>query len=148
MKRWERIAAAFFMLLGIAAALLAFQMGYGSTRFPGPGYLPFWLAAILAGVSAIYFASQLGPDARRGPLWQSGTWVRPTLAAVVMLTFAFLMAWLGFFASTFLMFLAWLSFIERESWFRIGAVSVLGTAGAYILFALLLKVPLPKGLLF
>jgi hypothetical protein len=65
-----------------------------------------------------------------------------------MLLFTLSMGWLGFFASTFLLFLAWLIVIERERWVTVGTVSVLGTLGAYLLFSVLLKVPLPKGLLF
>ena len=148
MKRFERVAAGVLFALGAGAAFLAFQMGFGSARFPGPGYLPFWLAVLLALTSGLYFLSRLGPETEKRPLWGRGAWLRPALSAVVMLLFTLLIGWLGFFASTFLLFLAWLIVIERERWFVVGAVSVLGTLGAYLLFAVLLKVPLPKGLLF
>ena len=65
-----------------------------------------------------------------------------------MLGFTLLMGWIGFFTATFLLYLAWLVLIERARWLTVGAVSVLGTLGAYLLFVVLLKVPLPKGLLF
>jgi hypothetical protein len=65
-----------------------------------------------------------------------------------MLAFTLLMGWLGFFSATFLLFVAWLIVVEKEKWLTVGTVSLLGTLGAYILFAMLLKVPLPKGLLF
>jgi hypothetical protein len=148
MKRFERMAAIVLCAIGAAAAYLALQMGYGSARFPGPGYLPFWLAVLLLVTSALYFVSRLGFEAEGWSLWGQRAWLRPTLSAVIMLLFTLSMGWLGFFASTFLLFLAWLIVIERERWLVVGAVSVLGTLGAYILFAVLLKVPLPKGLLF
>jgi hypothetical protein len=65
-----------------------------------------------------------------------------------MLGFTLLMGGIGFFAATFLLYLGWLILIERARWLTVGAVSVLGTLGAYVLFAVLLRVPLPKGLLF
>jgi len=148
MKRFERIAAGALFVVGSGAAYLAVEMGYGSARFPGPGFLPFWIASLLALTAGLYFLARLGPDTAPRRLWERDAWRRPGLSAVIMLLFTLLMGWLGFFASTFLLFLAWLIAVERERWLTIGAVSALGTLGAYILFAVLLKVPLPKGFLF
>jgi putative tricarboxylic transport membrane protein len=148
MKRFERIAAGALFVVGSGAAYLAVEMGYGSARFPGPGFLPFWIASLLALTAGLYFLARLGPDTVPRRLWERDAWRRPGLSAVIMLLFTLLMGWLGFFASTFLLFLAWLIAVERERWLTIGAVSALGTLGAYILFAVLLKVPLPKGFLF
>ena len=148
MKRFERSAAVALLTFGAGAAYMAVEMGYGSVRFPGPGFLPFWLAASLAVTAAIYLAANLGPESAARPLWDPGTWRRPALSAVVMLGFTLLMGWIGFFTATFLLYLAWLVLIERARWLMVGAVSVLGTLGAYILFAVLLQVPLPKGLFF
>jgi putative tricarboxylic transport membrane protein len=148
MKRFERVAAGALFVVGSGAAYLAIEMGYGSVRFPGPGFLPFWIAGLLALTAGLYCLARLGPDAVPRQLWERAAWRRPGLSAIIMLLFTLLMGWLGFFASTFLLFLAWLIVVEQERWLTIGAVSALGTLGAYILFAVLLKVPLPKGLLF
>jgi len=148
MKRFERFAAGVIFAIGAGAAYMAIEMGFGSARFPGPGFLPFWIASLLALTAGVYFLARLGPDAVPRRLWERAAWRRPGVSAVIMLLFTLLMGWLGFFASTFLLFLTWLIAVERERWLTVGAVSVLGTLGAYILFAVLLKVPLPKGLLF
>lgn len=148
MKRFERIAAGVFFVIGSGAAYLAIEMGYGSARFPGPGFLPFWIASLVVLTAGLYFLARLGSDTARRRLWERDTWRRPGLSAIIMLLFTLLMGWLGFFASTCLLFLAWLIVVERERWLTVVAVSALGTFGAYILFAVLLKVPLPKGLLF
>lgn len=148
MHRWERWTAAFLFFLGAGAAALAFRMGFGDLRHPGPGFFPFWLAAILSFLSFIYLFTKLGSPGPAGSLWEKGAWVRPSLAAVVMFVYTFLMGELGFFSSTFLLFLAWLIIIEREKWKTIGLVSILGTFCFYLVFAYFLKVPLPKGILF
>lgn len=148
MKRFERIAAGVIFVIGAGAAYAAVEMGYGSARFPGPGFLPFWIAALLTLTAGVYLAANLGLDASPRRLWEPNTWRRPLLSALVMLAFTLLMGWLGFFASTFLLFVAWLVLVEGAAWLTVWAVSVLGTLGAYVLFAVLLKVPLPKGLLF
>jgi len=148
MKRWERIAAAILTLVGVAAAAIAYDLGLGDFQHPGPGFFPFWLSLILALVSFVYFLSQLGADSRRVLLWDQQTWVRPSLAAAVMFLYSLTMGWIGFFSATFLLFLAWLIFIEREKWLTVGMVSVLGTLSLYFIFTVFLKVPLPKGAIF
>ena len=148
MKKWERIAAAILTFIGVAAAAIAYEMGFGDFNHPGPGFFPFWLSAILALVSFVYFLTKLGADSHRVSLWDKYTWVRPSLAAVVMLLFALSMGWIGFFSSTFLLFLVWLILIERERWRTVVLVSTLGTACLYLTFTVFLRVPLPKGAIF
>ncbi len=148
MRRWEKWTAVFLISFGVGAAALAYQMGFGDLHHPGPGFFPFWLSVILAFVSLIYLFTNLGPSAPATPIWGSGNWFRPSLAVVVMFVYTILMGELGFFSSTFLLFLAWMIIIEREKWRTIGLVSLVGTLCFYLVFAFFLKVPLPKGILF
>jgi putative tricarboxylic transport membrane protein len=148
MKKWERIAAAILAFIGVAAAAIAYELGFGNFRHPGPGFFPFWLSAGLALVSFIYFLTQLGADSHRVALWEKHAWVRPFEAAGVMFLYTLAMDWIGFFTATFLLFLVWLILIEREKWLTVGLVSVLGTLCFFVVFTVFLKVPLPKGILF
>ena len=148
MKKWERIAAAFLAFIGGGAAALAYRMGLGTMHYPGPGFFPFWLAAILALVSFLFFLTRVGIDPQPVSLWTKQPWIRPVLAAIVMFIYTFLIDWTGFFSATFLLFLSWLILIEREKWLTVGLVSILGTTGLYLVFTIFLKVPLPKGILF
>lgn len=148
MRRWERWTASFLILLGIGAAALAFRMGFGDLRHPGPGFFPFWLSAILALLSFIYLFTNLGLRGQARPLWEKRAWTRPSLAAFVMFGYTVLMGELGFFSSTFLLFLAWLIIIEREKWKTVGLASTVGTFCFYLVFGVFLKVPLPRGILF
>ncbi len=148
MKKWERIAAAILIFIGVAAAAIAYDLGFGDFHQPGPGFFPFWLSGILALVSFLYFLTRLGSESERLPLWERRTWFRPSMAAAVMFVYSLAMGWIGFFSATFLLFLAWLIAIEREKWLTVGLVSVLGTASLYLIFIVFLKVPLPKGVLF
>ena len=148
MKRWERIAAAILTFIGVAAAVLAYDLGFGTIYHPGPGFFPFWLSLILAFVSFLYFLNQLGADSQRVRLWEKHTWIRPSLAAGVMFLYSLAMSWIGFFSATFLLFLAWLILIERERWLTVGLISVLGTLSLYFIFIVFLRVSLPKGAIF
>ncbi len=148
MKKWERIAALVFFLIGLGAAWEATNIGFGSFQTPGPGFYPFWLAVILAVVSFIYFLNNLGKDSKVVALWEKKTWVRPLLAIILMLVYGLLLDRLGFLLDTFFLFLIWLTVIEREKPLTVALVSVLGTVVVYILFVQFLQVQLPKGLLF
>ena len=148
MKKWERIAAAALAFIGVAAAAIAYKLGLGDFRHPGPGFFPFCLSAILALVSFIYFLTQLGADSLRVTLWDKHSWIRPFGAAGMMFLYSLAMGWMGFFSSTFLLFLAWLILIEREKWLTVGLVSVLGTLSFFLVFTVFLKVPLPRGIIF
>jgi len=148
MRRWERIAAAFLIFLGVGAAAIAYRLGFGTLHHPGSGFFPFWLSLILAFVAFIYLLSQRGPDSEHFSLWSKEVLFRPAQAAAVMFLYALSIGWIGFFSSTFLLFLAWLILVERERWLTIGLVSILGTGSLYFIFSVFLKVPLPKGSLF
>lgn len=148
MRRCERIAAAFFIFLGVGAATLAYRMGFGNLHQPGPGFFPFLLSTFLAALGFIYFFTRLRLDSNPGRLWEKGALVRPFLAVLVMFIYTVLMGEIGFYSATFLLFLVWLIIIEREKWLTIGLVSILGTLSFYLVFTVFLKVPLPKGFLF
>lgn len=148
MKKGERIAAAFLAFIGVGAAGQAYRMGLGTMHYPGPGFFPFWLAAILALASFLYFLTRLGIDSQPISVGAKPRWIRPALAAIVMFIYTLLIGWMGFFSATFFLFLSWLILIEREKWLTVGLVSILGTTGLYLVFTIFLKVPLPKGILF
>lgn len=148
MKKWERIAALVLFFLGIGAAWEATKIGFGSFSAPGPGFYPFWLAIILAGVSLIYFLNNLGKDPKVVALWEEKTWVRPLIAIVVMLAYGLLLDHIGFLLDTFFLFVVWLTVIEREKPLTVALVSTIGTTVVYVLFVHFLQVQLPKGILF
>ncbi len=147
MKKWERIAAIVLILVGIGAALGALEIGFGSFRSPGPGFLPFWLAVTLSTISIIYLITNLGSDATV-KLWPGKIWFRPLVAILVMFGYSFFLKWFGFCTATFALFVTWMTVVAKEKWSTVALVSILTTGITYLLFEVLLKVPLPKGILF
>ena len=146
MKRWERLAAAVLFLVGIGGAIGAWQIGFGDFQTPGPGFFPFWLALALTLLAAVFFCRSLGPEARTIPLWAGKSWLRPVKARVVMFAYVLSIGWLGFIASTALLFVAWLRIVEHSSWKAVTLLVVIGTTSLY-LFVTFLTIPLPKGIL-
>lgn len=148
MKKWERLGALALLGTGAGAAIEAVRLGFGTMNVPGPGFLPFWLALLLAVTAGIYLVSLFGEDPAPVAFWPDRTWLRPVLSVAIMLLYATLLDRLGFALATLLLFVLWLLVIERERPLLIGLVSVAGTLAAYTIFTVLLKVPLPTGTLF
>jgi putative tricarboxylic transport membrane protein len=145
-KRWERLASTALFLVGIGSAVGAWQIGFGSLQSPGPGFFPFWLALLLTLLCLTFFLRNLGTDPLPVALWRKGSWSKPLKAVCVMFAYVFLIGQLGFISSTALLFIAWLRNVEHSSWKSVLFLVVFGTASLY-LFATLLTIPLPKGLL-
>lgn len=145
MKKRDRLAAAVFFLIAALAALKAVAIGFGTFTEPGPGFFPFWLAAAMAlAAAACFLTGAAGPAA---PLWGPGSLRRPLVAVAVIAGFIAALEFLGFCSATLLLFIAWLRLVEGEGWTRAGVVAVVGTACAWGLFAILLGLSLPRGLL-
>ena len=146
MKRWERLAAVVFFLVAAGAAVKAFDIGFGTFNEPGPGFFPFWLATAMAAVSVAYFVANLG-DGSREALWETGGLRRPMLAGLVMAAFVVALEYLGFATAALLLFAAWLRLVEGAGLAKTALVAVIGAACAWGLFAMLLGLSVPRGLL-
>jgi hypothetical protein len=146
MNKWQRINALAFFLLAVFAAVKAVGIGFGTFKSPGAGFFPFWLAVLMAAVAIVYYAGYRGVDegAQEGKLWR---WRRPAMAAAVMLLFVQAMEYLGFGTATLFLFVAWLRGVEKQRWLKTALVAAIGTVSVYVLFAVLLQLTLPRGLL-
>jgi drug/metabolite transporter (DMT)-like permease len=147
MKKWQRRAALVFFVVAAAAAVKAFDIGFGSFGAPGPGFFPFWLAVLMAAVAAGYYAVNRGDDGEAPRARAKGWYKRPAVAVAVMLLYVQALEYLGFATATFFLFAAWLRGVEGERWRLVGLVAVIGTAAMYVLFAVLLHLAVPRGLL-
>ena len=149
-SHYNRIAAIFFLAVGIFFASYARTVEIGSWHEPGPGFLPFWAGIILA---AMAVALLLGSYARktwplRPPFFpQAESWKRVLATFLGLIAYNLLLPYFGFTVTTFL-FLAFLvRFIFPQNWMRTLLVSLLGSAVARLLFINFLETQLPKGFL-
>jgi putative tricarboxylic transport membrane protein len=144
--------------LAVAAILLALAgyifvaagaMPFGTARVPQTAFFPKCLAILLAVLSLIAlvrafigikdtFAS--GEIAARG-------WLRIGATLAVLIGFALVLEPLGFLASTFLLMLLLLRAIEPQPWHNVIVIALATSLVSYGLFAWLLGVPLPTGVL-
>jgi putative tricarboxylic transport membrane protein len=147
-KKYDRIAAAFLALVGIAAGVHAWvNLHLGSMKLPDSGFMPFIAGTVLAVSSILWFLQSMGADANAHPFWEGRGWLKPTLAAVMMLFYAFTRDKIGYLLSTLVFMLIWQFFLEREKWLKATLVSAIATLAMWLLFSKLLGVPLPTGIL-
>ncbi len=149
-KDYNRVAAVFFMVVGVFFAVYARSVEIGSWHEPGPGFLPFWAGVILT-VMAVALLS--GSYARKA--WavrpsffpQSDSWKRVVATFLALIVYNVLLTSLGFTLMTFLFLLFLVKFIFPQSWGRSLVVSVAGSVVARLLFINFLETQLPKGFL-
>jgi putative tricarboxylic transport membrane protein len=119
----------------------------GRVKHPGPGFLPFGLALCLIILSLALFFKSWKENISSTPFWPHRTWLRPLLGVAILIFFALVVEWVGFLITTFFFLIIWMGVIERVRWRTIISVSIGTTAALYLIFALLLDVPLPLGFL-
>jgi putative tricarboxylic transport membrane protein len=143
--------AASLILAGLAGLILfeASRLAFGSIRVPQTGFFPSILATLLLFFSIALLVQtrrQAGGESREPPI-KSEAWIRISITLAAMLGFALVLEKLGFLLSTFTLMLLLLRVIEAQKWSRVIAVALATALISYFLFARLLNIPLPGGVL-
>ncbi|HYF79365.1 MAG TPA: tripartite tricarboxylate transporter TctB family protein [Symbiobacteriaceae bacterium] len=147
MKKHERIAGLFLIMAGIATGIHSWwNLHLGSLRHPDSGFQPFLASVLLVAASTVWVLGSLGRDEDPQPFWAKGGLVRPALACLFILVYAWSMVPVGYVLSTLLFMLLWQFLLERERWLRAAVISLISTAAMWLIFAKLLAVPLPEGI--
>ena len=114
----ELAASAFLLALGIATCAGAWRLGLGDVHTPGPGFMPFGAAALLAGMAAIQLVRAAVGSRVEGavrPFAQSRWGVVGTVLATLA-GFGAVIDTLGFAISTLLMLFVLFWVIARKRW--------------------------------
>lgn len=148
MEKYERIAALFLTLVGITTGAHSWlNLKLGTMNMPDSGFMPFLASLVLVIASGLWFMSALGQAGRSQPFWEGRGWVKPLLAILFMLVYAWSMDLIGYLLATLVFMLVWQFFVEREKWLKATVISLISTAVMWLLFSQLLGVPLPTGIL-
>jgi hypothetical protein len=142
-RRTHALARGLALLLGAIGALAALEawraMPLGTADEPGPGLMPLGLGVLLAGLALAAAAGRDWP--RPEPLARA----RTLGAAAVIAAWPLALPRLGFAVTTALGLLLLGRMVDEASWTRLAVFAALTTAGAVLLFRVLLRVPLPPG---
>lgn len=146
MQRVQQVASLALLAGGIYVTWESRSMTYMSSLGPGPGFFPFWLGLIFAGMSLLWFGQlTLRPaDLRKeGFFPDRGGVVRIISILGALAVLAALMDTLGFQLTMFAFLMFLLITLGRQNLLLTLALSVVGSFGTYYLFTKYLDVQLP-----
>jgi putative tricarboxylic transport membrane protein len=141
----------FWILTGILFCIGGFHYGIRRSGIPGPGFLPFVTGLLLVALSLALLISRLlnrrdtagsiGEPMPRGEAFR-----RILIVLGALCLYVVLLEPLGFLLTTFLFMVLALR-LEPRRWTFILPAAIGATAFFFCLFKVLLRVPLPSGIL-
>jgi len=140
------------LALASVSAILLFEAGrfnFGTLRVPQTGFFPKTLVTLLLLLSLVLLVQALRQKEgeQGGVKIESEGWIRIASTFVTMIGFALVLERLGFLVSTFFLMVLLLRAIEAPRWPKVFTVALVTALASYGLFAWLLGVPLPAGVL-
>jgi len=143
MARRDAIVAAVALALGATTVYESSQLPFGTINSPGPGFFPWWTSAliVLLALGLMIQAPTGSSMAREGP----GRIAKVALLLVVLSAYTFLLDSLGYLICTFLLVLFMLRALDPQRWTVALGMAVITAVGSYVVFAVWLSVPLPRG---
>ena len=137
------------LVLLVAAGVyltLALRLPFGAAARPGAGFYPVIVAvfALVVAVAATASAFRRAPGAQALEL-DPASRRRVLISVMALVAFCFLLPWIGYPAAAFAFVTVILRYLGSR-WTTALLTGALSSAGSYALFAVLLDVPLPRGL--
>jgi len=145
-RNWgNMIASLLFLLIGIGVTIGALKLKVGTPMRPQPGFFPFVAGVIVIGLSSVLMIEGwLGRGKRAEPFGE--IW-RPACLVAGIIVYVVILDPLGFALATVFISVVILRILGVKSLRVIGVSSLALSFGTYFLFARLLGVELPAGVL-
>lgn len=139
----------FWFVAGAVIVYFSMEYDLGDRHAPGPGYIP-----LIAGLCMMLLACVLVfRDIRReresiSSLFRSTNWLRVTITIFALLAYAVLLPYTGFLIISILLMYYLIRAAGSYGRGVSAGAAILFSACSYYVFATLLEVPLPAGLLY
>lgn len=151
MRAAELAANLIWVVLGFGICLLSVRLRLWDAAGPGSGFLPF-IAGLFVGLTGLALLLQESARRRRArravAFWEDRTGRnRVGLVVIALCVMAYLMPILGFLVAATLVMTFLLGLTERTPVASALTLALVSSLSIYWLFASLLQVRLPKGLL-
>lgn len=132
------------LAFGAAALYESSKLPFGTVHSPGQGFFPWWTSVVLDLLALVLLAQALksrSGTAREGP----GRIAKVAALLVVLGAYTFLIEPLGYPLCTFLLVLFMLRSTDPQRWAVALGMAAITAVGSYVVFAIWLSVPLPRG---
>jgi putative tricarboxylic transport membrane protein len=150
MARADRISGIFWLVFSLFVSYQSYLLGLGTLHQPGPGFLFFWTAivvAVLSLMTVLRSFRKAAEEVKGKAIFGKGNLKKTVLVLISILVYGLLMERLGFLIVTLLFFVFLLGVVERKRWSLTLLVSLIVTGSAYLVFEVWLQSQLPKGIL-
>jgi putative tricarboxylic transport membrane protein len=137
-------AAALALGFGVAAAYESAKLPFGTVHSPGPGFFPWWTSVLIAALALIFLGQALRARAKI-EVEASGRIAKVLALLAVLALYTFLLEPLGYPLCTFLLVLFMLRVTDPQRWSVALGMAGLTAVASYVVFAVWLSVPLPRG---
>lgn len=115
----------------------------------GPGFYPFWSAALMGVAAAILTYRALATALPSAGVFAGPDSVPSVLKLVVpMFAYAASLPWLGLYVATALFMGFYASYLGRYRWYRVIAIGILVPLAIYAVFEIGFKLTLPKSIFY
>lgn len=139
-RRLNLIVSAILTVIGVVAAIMAWQLGLGSPDEPGPGLWPLIVSVAMVVLAVIQLVR---PSSIEGAE-RFTTEIRVVaIGAVSLVAYTALFEQVGFEMPTLALLVLWMKVLGRESWVSTIATSIGGVIAFYLIFITALGVSLP-----
>lgn len=147
----DRVSGLFWLAFGLICMYGSTLLGLGTLREPGTGFFPFLtggftsLMALLVLFRAFLLKKEF--QAKISSFWRGRMWHRPLAVGALMAGYVLVLENVGFLPTSFVVLLLMLRLVEKFSWGKAVLISLSASALTYLVFQVLLKATLPKGIL-
>lgn len=146
----DKISSLFWITAGLISIYGSFLLGLGTLQEPGPGFLSFLAGCFICSMATILFFQSFslshGFQAKVSTLWEGMKWPRPMVICLIMTGYVLALERIGFFLTSFLLFLIILKGVENLSWKKTLLIPMGTLLVSYILFHFVVKATLPQGI--
>jgi tripartite tricarboxylate transporter TctB family protein len=143
LKRLRQAAALIVTATGVFLVLAGMRLRLEGPYGPGPGFLAFWVGLALAVLGPVWLVQVSLVPPTPAPASAPGGPVRVASILLALVTFAVLLAPLGFTLVMLGLLLGLFFAYDREHALAKVVVALVGSAGTHYVFERLLRVPLP-----
>jgi putative tricarboxylic transport membrane protein len=144
MVRRDVVVGVLALALGAAAIFESAKLPLGTVRNPGQGFFPWWTSAVIVLLALVLLTQAL--ISRPSTNQQApGRIAKVTVLLLVLSAYTFLLDFLGYLICTFFLVLFMLRATDLHRWSVALSMALFTAVGSYVVFAIWLSVPLPRG---
>ncbi|MDF1592382.1 MAG: tripartite tricarboxylate transporter TctB family protein [Desulfobacterales bacterium] len=149
MRRADQITGIVMLIFSLTVAYTSWQMPQRVEFGPGMGFLPFWLAVLMAVLSVLLLFDatvRKRGSAGKNPFPAPQALLNVGMVIAGLGVFVAVLETVGFAVSTIVYIAFLLAIVQKERWLKTAIVALLSTGGLYFVFQILLEVKLPKNI--